>query len=122
MLFGITAVIVDGQPLRFSYNVGGLLLAFDHDDDYSHINVIFMKVGGNTMQTIKASEFKAKCLRLMDEVNHTGEGIIITKNGKPVSILKPYRTVPKTLLGMHKGKIQSKDDLIAPLDVVWDAS
>ena len=77
----VTAVIVDGQPLRFSYNVGGLLLAFDHDDDYSHINVIFMKVGENAMQTIKASEFKAKCLRLMDEVNHTGEGIIITKNG-----------------------------------------
>ena len=74
------------------------------------------------MQSIKVSEFKAKCLRLMDVVNHTGEEIVITKNGKPVSILKPYRTVPKTLFGMHKGKIQSKDDLIAPLDVAWDAS
>ncbi|MBW2164477.1 MAG: type II toxin-antitoxin system Phd/YefM family antitoxin [Deltaproteobacteria bacterium] len=73
------------------------------------------------MQTIKASEFKAKCLHLMDEVNRTGEKIAITKNGKPVSILKAYRTVPKTLFGLHKGKIQSKDDLIAPLDIEWDA-
>jgi len=74
------------------------------------------------MQTIKASEFKAKCLHLMDEVNRTGEEIAITKNGKPVSILKAYRTVPKTLFGLHKGKIQSKDDLIAPLDIEWDAT
>lgn len=73
------------------------------------------------MQTIKASEFKAKCLQLMDEVNQTGEEIVITKYGKPVSILKPYRTVPATLFGLHKGKIKSYDDLIAPLDVVWEA-
>ena len=74
-----------------------------------------------SMQTIKASEFKAKCLHLMDEVNQTGKEIVITKNGTPVSILKPYRTVPKTLFGLHKGKLQSKDNLIAPLDINWDA-
>lgn len=73
------------------------------------------------MQTINASEFKAKCLHLMDQVNQSGEGIVITKNGKPVSILRPYRTVPDTLFGMHMGKIESRDDLIAPLGVGWDA-
>ena len=73
------------------------------------------------MQTIKASEFKAKCLHLMDELNQTGEEIVITKNGKPVSILMPYRTAPKLIFGLHKGKIQSNDDLIAPLDIVWNA-
>ena len=35
------------------------------------------------MKTIKASEFKAKCLSLMDEVEKNNEAIIITKNGKP---------------------------------------
>ena len=74
------------------------------------------------MQTIKASEFKATCLRLMDEVSLIGEEIVITKNGKPVSILKPYRTIPKTLFGMHSGKVQSRDDLISPLDIDWDAA
>ena len=73
------------------------------------------------MQTIKASEFKAKCLHLMDEVNHTGKEILITKNGKPVSILKPYKSVPKTLYGLHRGKLQSNDDLIEPVDIKWDA-
>ena len=76
----------------------------------------------NTMQMIKASEFKAKCLHLMDEVNKTGEEIIITKNGKPVSILKAYNKKPETLYGLHAGKIKSKDDLIAPLDFDWDAA
>ncbi len=41
------------------------------------------------MKTIKASEFKATCLQLMDEVAKTGESVVITKNGKPVSLLVP---------------------------------
>ena len=72
------------------------------------------------MQTIKASEFKAKCLALMDQVKDTGDEIVITKNGKPVSILKAYKEVPETLFGLHKNKIKSHDDLIEPVDVKWD--
>jgi hypothetical protein len=30
-------------------------------------------------RTIKASEFKAKCLAIMDEVAKTGEDVVITK-------------------------------------------
>ena len=37
----------------------------------------------NGPRTIKASEFKAKCLQLMDEVAETGDEIVITKNGRP---------------------------------------
>ncbi len=73
------------------------------------------------MQTIKASEFKAKCLHLMNEVNESGKEIIITKNGKPVSRLLPYRTRPKTLFGLHKEKLTSHDDLIDPIDESWNA-
>ena len=71
------------------------------------------------MQTIKASEFKAKCLHLMDLVNESGEEIVITKNGKPVSRLVPYRKCPSSLFGLHKEKIQSHDDLLAPIDEQW---
>ena len=73
------------------------------------------------MQTIKASEFKAKCLKLMDHVNRTGEALVITKNGKPVSKLVPYRSRPATLFGLHKNQIRSRDDLIDPLDLAWEA-
>ena len=34
------------------------------------------------VRTMKASEFKAKCLKLMDEVAETGEEILITKRGR----------------------------------------
>jgi len=72
------------------------------------------------MQTIKASEFKAKCLHLMDVVNETNEGIIITKNGKPVSRLLPYKQEVKSLFGLDKGHIHSYDDLIEPTGEQWD--
>jgi prevent-host-death family protein len=41
------------------------------------------------MRTVMASEFKAKCLKLMDQVARSGEPILITKKGKPVSRLEP---------------------------------
>ena len=48
----------------------------------------------NQPRTIKATEFKAKCLKLLDEVAESGEEIVITKNGKPVARLLPYREKP----------------------------
>ena len=43
---------------------------------------------GNT-RTITASEFRAKCLQLLDEVAATREEIVITKRGRPVCRLTP---------------------------------
>ena len=71
--------------------------------------------------TIKASEFKAKCLKLMDEVADTGEEIIISKNGRLVARLVPYRKKPKSLFGIDKGKIEILGDIIEPMDVEWEA-
>lgn len=73
------------------------------------------------MQTLKASEFKAKCLHLMDVVDQTGEEIIITKNGRPVSRLVPYRDSVESLFGLHQGLVTSHDDLIEPCGEVWEA-
>lgn len=57
----------------------------------------------------------------MNEVADTGEPVIITKNGKPISKLVPYYQKPASLFGLHRGVIESHDDLTAPLDDVWDA-
>ncbi len=73
------------------------------------------------MKTIKASEFKAKCLKLMDEVAETGDTIVITQNGRPVAQLGPVVERPKTLLGLHKGQIIIHGDIIEPIDVEWEA-
>jgi|SaaInlStandDraft_2_1057019.scaffolds.fasta_scaffold242573_1 prevent-host-death family protein len=74
-----------------------------------------------TMQ-IKAGEFKAKCLKLMDEVNHKKETYIITKHGKAVAKLVPIETEPqKELFGALKGYITIKDDLTKPTKETWNA-
>ena len=41
-------------------------------------------------QLIPAGEFKAHCLKLMDEVQAQRKSIIITKRGKPIAKLVPY--------------------------------
>lgn len=40
---------------------------------------------------INAAEFKARCLRLLDEVSRTGEELVILERGRPVSRLVPAR-------------------------------
>ncbi len=68
------------------------------------------------MQTIQASQFKAKCLALMDEVARTGQTILVTKNGKPVAELRPHRSPrAKSLLGLHKGQIKILGDIVSPV-------
>ncbi len=41
------------------------------------------------MHTISATEFKAQCLAILDEVGTTGETVTILKHGKPVAQLVP---------------------------------
>ena len=72
------------------------------------------------MKTIKASEFKARCLALMDDVAQTGEEIVVTKNGRPVSRLVPIRQRPRQLYGLHRGMWQLKDDLVEPVNEQWE--
>jgi prevent-host-death family protein len=38
---------------------------------------------------IPASEFKARCLKLIDQVHDTGKPITITKRGRVVATLQP---------------------------------
>ena len=84
-----------------------------------------------TYRTIQASEFKAKCLELMDEVAESGEEIVITKQGRPVSRLVPYQEKrekaqevkktkkPKTLFGINKGEIKIHGDIVSPMPAEW---
>jgi antitoxin (DNA-binding transcriptional repressor) of toxin-antitoxin stability system len=50
---------------------------------------------------VSASEFKAKCLRLIDEMQADGVPITITKRGKPVAEMKPKGDeVRRSVIGM----------------------
>ena len=73
------------------------------------------------MGTMKASEFKAKCLKVMDEVAATGQPVVIAKNGKAVAKLGPVAEERRSILGLHKGQIEIVRDIVSPLEVEWEA-
>lgn len=70
---------------------------------------------------IAAGEFKAKCLKLLDEVAESGEGLIITKRGKPVARLVPMPGT-RELFGALAGSVLREDDIVSPIGEDWDAA
>jgi prevent-host-death family protein len=69
---------------------------------------------------VAAAEFKANCLRLMDEVAQQRRPIIITKRGKPVAKLVPAETNAIDLFGRMAGTIKICGDIISPIeDAGW---
>ena len=70
-------------------------------------------------QEISASQFKARCLALLDEVAEHGSELVVTKRGQPVAKVVPF-DAERSLAGSVTYFV-SDDDLIAPIDVEWDA-
>ena len=72
-------------------------------------------------ETISASEFKAKCLNILDRLaNHNLDRVVITKRGKPVAVLVPPEQpddAVRSLYGFLRGSVVVADDvdLTAPV-------
>ena len=75
------------------------------------------------MKTMPAGEFKARCLRVMDDVHTTREPVTITKKGKPVAKLVPADVLPQDIFGCMKGIVEIFGDVEAPVVPVedWEA-
>jgi len=67
------------------------------------------------MQEIAISEFKAKCLAIVDKVQKTKQPIRITRRGKPVAELVPATPDQgKDLFGFMRGSIEVLGDIMSP--------
>ena len=69
---------------------------------------------------IAAGEFKAKCLGLIDEVSETGQELVITKRGKPMAKMIPFRQSQQaqSFIGRLEGIMKingNPDDLVNPI-------
>ncbi len=75
------------------------------------------------MKTMPAAKFKARCLRVMDEVRSTREAVLITKKGKAVAKLVPAETGSDDVFGCMKGQFKIAGDILAPVvpPEDWDA-
>ncbi len=75
------------------------------------------------MKHIPAGKFKTFCLAVMDEVQATGEPVLVTKHGKPVVKVVPAETKDDNIFGYMAGKAKIVGDIISPATPMedWDA-
>ena len=76
------------------------------------------------MQTINASDFKARCLAILDRVHETGERVVILKRGRPVAELSRVtgdgNDYPQAEL---EGTVIVVEDVVGPVfpEEHWDS-
>jgi prevent-host-death family protein len=69
------------------------------------------------MEEIPISEFKAKCLAILERVEKTKEPVRITRHGKPVAEVVPTSRAadPAALMGSMRGSIEILGDIVSPV-------
>ena len=70
---------------------------------------------------IPAGEFKAKCLKLLDEVQQYHRELIITKRGKPVARVLPLAPEIPDIFGRMRGTGEILGDIVSSTGEVWNA-
>jgi prevent-host-death family protein len=73
-------------------------------------------------RVVTATEFKARCLALLDEVADQGKTITITKRGRPVAVLGPAKMAArKSPRGAWVGNVQVVRDIVnSETGELWD--
>ena len=76
-------------------------------------------------RSVTATEFKAKCLGILDEVEGNGAVITITKRGRPVATVQPVKKSGwRSLKDVLKGKLDldALGDIVSPpAGIHWEA-
>jgi prevent-host-death family protein len=68
------------------------------------------------MEEIAISEFKAKCLALLERVRKTRKPLRITRHGKPIAeIVPPTKVISRAeWIGSMQGSAETLGDIISP--------
>ena len=73
------------------------------------------------MEEISISEFKAKCLRLLDGVATKGDRIVVTKRGHPIARVERAVAPKVRVRGLWKDKMRIKGDIVYFSDDSWES-
>lgn len=75
------------------------------------------------MKTMAISQFKTHALKVIDQLSHNYESIVVTKRGKPVALITPYQDSTKKIEpGQLSNSFVFEDDIISPLgENMWEA-
>jgi prevent-host-death family protein len=74
-----------------------------------------------TALNVPAAEFKTHCLSLLERVRQSRRPIVVTKHGRPVAKVVPFRAEPPSILGFSKGTVKILGDIVAPTGERWEA-
>jgi prevent-host-death family protein len=68
------------------------------------------------MKQVAISEFKAKCLSLLDQVHKTKKPLLVTRFGKPIAEVVPPspKADSKNWIGSMKGTFEILGDIVSP--------
>jgi len=61
---------------------------------------------------IPVTQFKAQCLRLLDQVSKSGQPLVITKRGKPLAKVTRAVTERRPLMGRMRGTAEEVGDFV----------
>lgn len=71
--------------------------------------------------TVTATEFKARCLALLEEVRRTRRRLLVTRHGRPVAEISPYASRSSAASNPLRGSILHQGDLVTPVDIRWNS-
>lgn len=70
---------------------------------------------------VTTSELKARCAQVIERVARHRQPVVIVRRGRPVARLVPVEERPTSLFGCASGCVAIRGDIVAPLDVDWEA-
>ena len=70
---------------------------------------------------IPAAEFKARCLKLVENVRKSRRQLVITRHGRPIAKVVPYEREAEPVFGFLRGTVTRYTDLISPIEEEWNA-
>ena len=76
------------------------------------------------MRQIAISEFKAKCLAILDEVQKTKQPVLVTRRGHAIAEVAPAApTNDRDWIGSMKGRMEILGDIVSPAsdESDWEA-
>ena len=67
------------------------------------------------MKRMAVSEFKAHCLKVVEDIRNRRESVLITKKGRPVVRVVPAGDPPTDIFGCLAGIVEITGDIEGPV-------
>ena len=74
------------------------------------------------MKTMAISQFKTHALKVIDQLSHNHESIVVTKRGKPLALITPYQDSSKKIEpGQLSNTFVFEENIVSPLgEDMWE--